>query len=767
MNAEQLRSYIARFREWLSGRAAEALGTQYAGLVTDWRQELDACERLLEEKAEIPIAFLGPSQQGKSSLINALLGYNVLAVGGAVGACTCVVTSVHYREEDEFRAEIDFIALDDWRQELRFIQQSLEDPGSPEDTDADREEQLAARKAAVEKFSAVYRRGPDSSLEEIIDAVDLGLPAEVVHAMSSGTPIVVREENPLTLRNKVRRYLVGREQHEDGQFWPLINQVRIYGQFPALANGVVLVDLPGLNDPNPAREQVTKRYLQEARYIWLVCNSQTGIDRVFTEMLRDNGLFFRLFLEGRLEAFSVVATRLDDINLEVVLGQMGIDVEEFDGNYRGPLEFRRRQVVEHVQKNLLAIAQDILSRADDLSPREAFLTRVRSIPVFCVSTAAFLHAVGRMPLYGGLKLEIGETGLPHLIEHLHSVTKELSHRAQLEAANRRVRSLREQVKRFFFDLVRRIEEDDEDARREWENLVRVAATAIQEGESKLATLSAASEDALAQRCRAFEDRLELFDREAGEELETIFKSWEVLHWRSIKAAVERNGEWFSRATGKEINFSRDVARAYLDRVPFVWDDFFGVELGTLIRHVVEQTEATLNGVADRIEGALHMLRRHPDGLRESIRATLRTVRESFELQAGQVRAAVTNEIQRTRQSLAAGMVATAASFMAPAYDHAQQESGAGVKRRMLDILMRHAKAKAPTLFVSMRKDLADGVTVLRAQLTRDLSKFVANGKRILAQFRHNVGTEVVATSGWAERLKTALQQLPDAPALES
>jgi hypothetical protein len=29
----------------------------------------------------------------KSSLINALLGENILAVGGAVGACTCVITS--------------------------------------------------------------------------------------------------------------------------------------------------------------------------------------------------------------------------------------------------------------------------------------------------------------------------------------------------------------------------------------------------------------------------------------------------------------------------------------------------------------------------------------------------------------------------------------------------------------------------------------------------------------------------------------------------
>ena len=31
--------------------------------------------------------------------------------------------------------------------------------------------------------------------------------------------------------------------------------------------------------------------------------------------------------------------------------------------------------------------------------RGAFLERVRSIPVFSVSTAAYLHATGKMPLY--------------------------------------------------------------------------------------------------------------------------------------------------------------------------------------------------------------------------------------------------------------------------------------------------------------------------------------------------------------------------------
>jgi hypothetical protein len=303
----------------------------------------------------------------------------------------------------------------------------------------------------LEKFNAVYPNEPLKRLPNILHDKTLGLPKEVLFAMISGRPLVIAEEKPLSLRNRVRRYLVGREQHEEGQFWPLISRVRIYGNFEVLSNGVVLVDLPGLNDPNPAREQVTKQYLEDARYLWLVCNSQTGIDRVFTHVLRENGFLLRLFLEGRLDVFSVIATRIDDINLEAVLTQMECDIDDFDGNYRSILHFRRKEIASHVQRNLLTIASDIVAKADAAEHASSFLGRIRSIPIFSISTNAYLHAINRMPLYHGLKLSPEDTHVPQLISHLHSVTLEQSYKAQMEASFRRLQLLHEQASRFFFE----------------------------------------------------------------------------------------------------------------------------------------------------------------------------------------------------------------------------------------------------------------------------------------------------------------------------
>jgi hypothetical protein len=761
MTPEDLQNFISEFRGWLDQHGSPCLTDQHQPLLESWHQELVAAESLLEKKPELPIAFLGPSQQGKSSLINALLGENILAVGGAVGACTCVITSIHHHLAADFRAEIDFISLKDWKTELRAMQAAMDSKPSEDDTEEDRKERETEQKAAHEKFTSVYGKEPPPDLAPFIEHATLSLLPQIASAMATGEPIVIVEENALTLRNKVRRYLVGREQHADGQFWPLISRVRVYGNFPVLANGVVLVDLPGLNDPNPAREQVTKRYLDDARYVWLICNSQTGIDRVFTQLLRDNALLYNLYMEGRLDAFSVITTRIDDINLGAILEQMGLNPDDFDGDHTKPLQFRRQEIVSHVQKNLSEIAHDIASRADHTSVREDFFRRVQSIPVFPVSTNAYLHATGRMPLYRGMHLSPEESHLPQLIKHLHTITQEQSFRTQLEASHRRLSLLHEQVNSFFLNQIRSVELDSAAARQEWETLARVGAQAVADGQAELQELRIRSEASLAERCASFDHRLQELEGRAGSALNAVFRSWEGVHWRSLQAAVKRRGEWYSSSTGREFDFNRDVARAYLDLLPFVWEEFFGAHMSNLINEVSKGTQAELHKTAERIKGAMDMIQHQPPGIRESLEASLYTAGESFSLQSGQVAADLTAQIQRTRQALSAGMVETAASFMQPAYAEAAADpGGTGIKRRMLDTLIEYATKHGPSLFINMRQELAEGVTLLQGSMKPQLSKLIAYGEGMVERFGQNMGGIQVVTPELKGRIEQALTHLP-------
>jgi hypothetical protein len=761
MTMQRIERYILDFREWLDSHATRALQGEHPQLVAAWRDELASAERLLKIKPELPIAFLGPSQQGKSSLINAILGEPILAVGGAIGACTCVITSVHH-SDCSYRAEIEFISFQDWHAELAAITEALSADPSDDETEQDREEREASWNAAFEKISAVYGRVPKGALAKILNDGKLGLPEEIASLMLADTPLVIEERNTLTLRNRVRRYLVGRDQHPDAHFWPLISRVRIFGNFEVLSNGVVLVDLPGLNDPNPAREQVTKRYLEAAQYIWLVCNSQIGIDRVFTNILRDEALLFRLFLEGRLDIFSVVATRLDDINLQAVLEQMGMDEEQFDGNFASILEFRRKAIDRHIRDHLLGIAEGIAARAKGGHDSASFLDRVRSIPVFAVSTAAYLHDRGRMPLYQGMKLSAEHTDIPRLINHLHSITLERGHKAQVASSSKRLSILYEQVRTFFFDNIQRIELDSKDARREWDSLKEVASESIQHGREALDRVRVHFDESLQQGCDNFERHLVEMDARAITSLQTVFASWEKINWRSLHCAVKSGGVWFVRSRQLEIDLNRDLARAYLDLVPFIWDEFFGAHLSNLVDTVGDNAREALQKTVDTLTGAMGMVRCQPTDIRASMETSLRTAGESFQLQTSQTRATLTAQIKRTRQALSTGMIEAASSFMQPAYSQAKAApGGSGIKKRMLEILIEHASLQAPALFVNMRRDLAEGVTELRASMKPQLSKIITYGESILHQVQQNMAAHEVVTPTQRRLLETVLSDLPD------
>ena len=141
--------------------------------------------------------------------------------------------------------------------------------------------------------------------------------------------------------------------------------------------------------------------------------------------------------------------------------------------------------------------------------------------------------------------------------------------------------------------------------------------------------------------------------------------------------------------------------------------------------------------------------------------SLTTARESFRLQASQVQANLVAHIQRTRQALSSGIVETAAVFMKPAYRKAAEDpGGTGIKRRMLDAITSHARQYAPSLFVTLRQELAEGVAVLRSSMSPQLSKIVQYGTSTLDLFRDNVGNHKIATPANRAAFVQALDRLP-------
>jgi hypothetical protein len=55
---------------------------------------------------------------------------------------------------------------------------------------------------------------------------------------------------------QVEKYVDSTNEVSEGALWPLVKRVQLRGPWECLASGAVLVDAPGVQDDNSARDQV-------------------------------------------------------------------------------------------------------------------------------------------------------------------------------------------------------------------------------------------------------------------------------------------------------------------------------------------------------------------------------------------------------------------------------------------------------------------------------------------------------------------------------
>lgn len=192
-------------------------------------------------------------------------------------ACTAVVTELSYNyEQAPYRAEIEFIAREDWRKELETLLHDLIDPSgaifrqcTDEDSDAG---------VAYAKIKAVY---PRKTKEEIANTSIDTMLREVSSLLGSKIPIT--EHDPARFYSRLQHYVDSKEKatgdkkekrkdrrDSDREVWPLIRKVKIFVKSAALSTGAVIVDLPGVHDANAARAAVAQNYMKKCTGLWIV-----------------------------------------------------------------------------------------------------------------------------------------------------------------------------------------------------------------------------------------------------------------------------------------------------------------------------------------------------------------------------------------------------------------------------------------------------------------------------------------------------------------
>jgi GTPase SAR1 family protein len=700
--------------------------------------ELDELKSASGNPPEIPIALIGPARVGKSTLINSLLGARILTEDD-LRFCTAAITVLRYHDKSDYEASLQFSSAEEWALELETCREILSTTYDPEDSESSEE-----RKYHETALRTVYR----IETGEPIDLDRLTLPSETERLLTQGS-LKFRSSDPKELAKQLKPYTTS-----DGNFWPVVNYVEISGPFPPLRKGLQLVDLPGLNDPNPARERITSEYIDKSPYIWLTFSAKAPLTKDLHKLLVERKLLRQFLFEGKVNSFAVIGTHSDNVNYDEET------LEKYGLSYHAPrallIARRNERLKADVLEALRTIVDELVEQSgDNGSVRAEYREKITRVPVFLVASKEYQRHKGLVRGGDPPFLSQEQSQIPALLAHLETTAKDRDGEAHLRSLNEKLNLVLDEMHQFF----RRQRDDFRSFRPPSKDRRQAVLNATQPALATLATrLAEAKSEALVELVadkKAFTSKLEFATSRAQRDLEMTIAVWRGINHMSLKAVVVRNGRFTSPASGRRFDLAEDLARPILDSIPFAWDHFFGTEFKQILTVYHKRLESNAERLLSDLQIALlrgdTILRQLESQVGEDLTSTKR----SLEFRVGETLKRIESHIQETRQDLYKSISSTAGQRMQPAFEIAKEEKGRGMKARMLEALDSHARSIANDLYKTIERDLVEGLEGMEHEFGSQIDQL----KRYLVEEGRRVIDNVAGTPGSPIESETALKQV--------
>ena len=731
------RQSLRLLTKWMTEKVEPTGRVSFPLELAGWQKELDLIRGQIERPDQVRVALVGSTGAGKSTFLNAVLGQEVLPVG-VMEPCTAFVTLVRHRAGVDYEVSVQFASVDEWRRDLEAFVAYLK----PGDVDADPESKRlinAARKRveAVLGLEVTDDIAPDSLLSR-------PLPAEAQAIFNRSVDDRRVFAGVKDMLDYLRKLIRG-----ESTLWPLVKQVTISGPYECLQGGLELVDLPGLNDPNEARVEVTREFLRTSPFVWVMFPMVRGLTHDIQSILQDEKLLRTLVLSGTYSALSLIGTKADDIDSNIAT-QLGLsedcELSDLVREYRG-------QTIAKARSQLEQMVRDLATPADHGETLTRMLSLAREAEVHATSASAYIKLKGIARLrrdYGIDSLE--ETGIPEVHRLLRKIAAQTGAEFSANTAIKRIEQLSAEVAFFFGAKAKGNSPEIERTRAKLHEELAGLQTRIAAAESRAKTrLEAYREQFLA--------KVGPLLRSSVQEVQRTCQGWQAIQWATLRAVVTRDGTFKSPSTGKCYDLNAELTDPLLSQLPVSWERYFTDELGRVRDDFVSEVNQAGEGFSHSARLIVDLMFHRRDALVEK---QLAWFQEKVSLLAQTSRNRLVQAVTERRRELASKMPLVARQSMLPAYSSAKTESGTGMKARMLGRLMPTAIKAAPPIYDTIQTDLLEGLAdleVIILRLLRELADTANEQARIVA---HNAAVDIDDASADPE-LKAILDTVPKLP----
>jgi predicted GTPase len=682
-------------------------------LIEMWREWEARFKRISADahlRPEVVTAFVGGTGAGKSTLLNALLGVRLLPVNQML-ACTAAISEVSYAEGPSYSAEIEFVTREEWDRERELLLGDIAESrtgGDPlDDSQADIETPGRIAREAREKLWAVYRPTEDSDPYEV-DMRTVKEPAEITNALKKG------KEHTETQDIKEFRRWIAEYLDSKHRYWPIVKVVRVRGPFSALACGAKLVDLPGLNDPNEARERITKNYLKTCRFVWLIFNIKRLLTRDIWNIMLSEDFLRQVVMDGRVGSLTFVGTASDDIELDSGIEQFGLSEDAVEADV---VLARNREVRKAVSRQLKEVSSDLVDRAGEEQEKTGQLTTAfQRAGVFTVSAKEYLRLSGLSKTHAVILNHVDETEVPALRKHLDGICAAYGVDAHCKSLQKQMGMIEDEIRRAVIAQRVRVERRAETTLGQRQEVEKAAEGARMFLRNNLTDFHERFVQNLEADQEIFRERLKASIQRGRMETDNVLARWSRMHWATMRAVVRWGGR-FVGSTGTH-DFPADLAKPILDPIVLAWADFFGDRLSLGLDKWTDRLLAS----AERFFSDLARITRDDStdprvaqDTKKVAEVTDRLLRELL----GQAKAGAKEKIDEVRRTLYEQIPTQIRNSLKPGFEKAAQESGPGMKRRMVDILSAEVSYVSQIMFADAEQAVLTGVRALIEVLSRN------------------------------------------------